>query len=123
MAKSIKLKNNTYWDHSAIRYGVARKTFNIPANGTITLNFTYSYFVLIFSAKGALGGATSCWIIQTYGSGGTARGSVVKLNDFGTRELTYQIVDQTITISNPNNTTMYCSLLFLIGEPQNVTIS
>ena len=102
---------------------VEYKTFEISVGGSKSLTHNTSSFVLLLSAKGGQGGAQSVWLIAGSGAGTSSRDSVIKLHDYGSRELTYTITDQTITLTNPNTTIMYCSIVFLVGSLSQITVS
>ena len=121
MAKSIKLKDNTYWDYSAIRYGVARKTFEIGAGSSVTLTFSGTELVFLLSGKTTLGAGKVFWIVFTYGAGGTDRTAIRKIEDGGSH-ITSTINEKTIKLTN-NSQKYKCSILMLVGSPNDVTIS
>ena len=121
MSRSIKLKNNTYWDYTAIRYGVARKTFEIESGRSVTLTFSGTELVFLLSGKTTLGGGKVFWIVFTYGQGGTDRTAIRKIED-GSNHITSTINGKTLVLSN-NSQKYKCSILILVGNPGDVTIS
>lgn len=123
MAKSIKLKNNIYWDASSIKDNIRRVTFSIPSNSSKTIHFQDAQYVVLFASKGGYAGCGELWVIHTYGAGTTVRTQINKIVEGSTnRALTYTIEDRNITISNNIDTKCNCSILLLVATG-NVTIS
>ena len=116
MSKSIKLKNNTYWDSSAVKDSIRRLTFTISSGSSKTINFTYANFVVLFSSKGTLGGCSELWVICTYGDGTSSRMSIEKIvSGTSGRALTYTIDGRNLIISNSTSATATCSILLLVA--------
>lgn len=121
MAKSIKLNNNTYWDIDAVRYAFGRKTFNIPANDSITLTFTGSEIVFLLTGKTTLGSGVFCWIGWTYNEGTSSRTGIRVLEN-GSGHVAYSIDGKKIILTNSAQR-YKCSIIPLVSGVSEVDIS
>lgn len=121
MAKSIKLKNNVYWDPSSILYGVSRKTFSIAQNQTKTLNFSGRNLVFLLAGKTTLSGGIELWSVATYQSGLAGRTRVERLVNYN-NDLSFSTDEKKLIITN-NSQTYDCSVVILLGNPTDITIN
>ena len=123
MPRSIKLKNDTYWDSTAVKDSVRRITFQIGANGSKTIEFMDARYVVLFASKGGYAGSNELWEIHTYGSGTSTRMGITKITTgANSRNLSYTIDGRNLIITNPIDSAVDCSLLLLVAT-RDVTIS
>lgn len=120
MGKSIKLKNNTYWDNTAI-HNIAQKISFSMGNG-FTLNCDGDELVMLVAIRGTLGSYCDVMILDTYSSGTILRSHVTSLISSG--YITVEIVDKKFifTTSHPEQSAD-CGIIFLVGNDKNVTLS
>lgn len=121
MARSIKLKNDTYWEINSVRYAFGRKTFTIPANGSITLTFTGSETVFLLTGKTTLGSGVFCWIGWTYNEGTSSRTGIRVLEN-GSGHITYSIDGRKIILTNSSQR-YTCSIIPLVNGVSVVDIT
>ena len=123
MGRTLKLKNNDYWDPTSIMNNISRVTFNLQPGSSVTLNCDGAKLVMLFSGKASLGAGIELTLLYTYDSGTPSRTNYKKI--VSGDHLSYTIDGQKIIITNnaPTGNRYDCSLLFLVGNPTNVLIS
>ena len=120
MSKSIKLKNNTYWDNRSLRNVTEKLSFALE-NG-FTINCDGNRIIMLLGIRGTLSNYCDVMILDTYATGTSSRSHITPLikSDF----INIEIVDQkfVFTTTQPEQYAS-CGIIFLVGNDQNINIT
>lgn len=135
MAKSIKLKNNTYLDASGVVY--RQKGLNkylseacycyTLMNGyatSITINnVNNSTLMCLIAISGTVGSYCGLYAYRTYNQGTTARARVKELMEVENTGITYEIQDRALIFHLRADQQTKVHLIPIIGEYSGIEIS
>ena len=120
MSKSIKLKNNVYWDNNSLKNVTEKVTFLVE-NG-FTINCDGNRLILLLAIRGTLANYCDVMILDTYAAGTSARSHITPLIESGVIDVSIEDQKFIVTTSQPGQTAS-CGIIFLVGSDKNVSIT